>query len=1020
MAEADGDDTTMIDGDAVEEERMMYGHGAMTEQELDEKYPNRPHNHSKTLPFHDLYLTLFNPLNDNKKKPTGPVTARKKQGPHGAHTSPNEIRRLIIERFISRWRKEVGNDIYPAFRLIVPEKDRDRGMYGLKETTLGKLFVRVMKIDKNSEDGYNLLHWKLPGVKSSSAMAGDFAGRCYEVISKRPMRTTPGNMTIAEVNELLDRLSIAQKEENQQPIIEEFYKRMNAEELMWLVRMILRQMKVGATEKTIFDIWHPDAENLFNISSSLRRVCWELYNTEIRLEGDDRGIHLMQCFQPQLAAFQMRSMEQMVTRMNLTDEDPVFWIEEKLDGERMQLHMMEDDEMPCGKRFGFWSRKAKDYTYLYGKSFEDETAALTRHIKEAFNEGVRNIILDGEMITWDPKQDAMVPFGTLKTAALSEQSNPFSTGNRPLYKVFDCLYLNDVDLTRYTLQKRREALKASVGDIHRRMEVHPYVEARQASEIENLLRKVVAESSEGLVLKNPRSDYRLNERNDDWIKVKPDYMTEFGEALDCIVIGGYYGSGYRGGRLSSFLCGLTLRGLPSAEGINPQKCWSFFKVGGGFAAADYAEVRHRTEGKWIDWDVRNPPTDFVELGGQERQYEKPDVWIKPEDSVVVSVKAGSVAGSDQFKVGLTLRFPRFKKLRTDKDWTNALSITEFMELKGRVEEEKQEKQFQVDDARRKRANRKRKRSIMIQGQEGDIETPYAGPATTVFEGLNFFIMTEAMKPLKKSKADLEHLVKANGGSIVASEKDSSTVLIADRNLVKVASLQKRGKRSIIRPAWLYDCVKQSELDAGRPNLLLPLEPHHLFYTTRADAGKYDENVDEFGDSYARDITPDEVIALFNTMTSSVEEYEAAEVLDQLNEHGHELDTMPGWMFHGLTVYCEAVPVDVIRLLEFAGGRMVKDVTASEVTHIVVPANSTQINDVREANSTRKRVARVVTDAWIRDSWHEKTLLDEERKCIFICTAIETRLTVIQAMHQYDSPPCSMLCWGRPTAKSPHR
>ncbi|KAK0767332.1 DNA ligase (ATP), partial [Friedmanniomyces endolithicus] len=102
-------------------------------------------------------------------------------------------------------------------------------------------------------------------------MAGDFAGRCFEVISKRPMRTSPGCMTVGEVNELLDRLSVAQKEENQQPIIEEFYKRMNAEELKWLIRMILRQMKVGATEKTIFEIWHPDAENLFNISSSLRR-----------------------------------------------------------------------------------------------------------------------------------------------------------------------------------------------------------------------------------------------------------------------------------------------------------------------------------------------------------------------------------------------------------------------------------------------------------------------------------------------------------------------------------------------------------------------------------------------------------------------------------------------------------------------------------------------------------------------------------------------------------------------------
>ena len=980
---ADDDDTEMDlrDGDAVEEEHMMYGHGAMTEQELDEKYPTRPHNHSKTLPFHDLYLTLFNPLNENKKKPTGPVMARKKLGPNVPTNNPNQIRRQIIERFISRWRKEVGNDIYPAFRLIVPEKDRDRAMYGLKEMTLAKLLVRVMKIDKNSEDGYNLLHWKLPGMKSASAMAGDFAGRCFEVISKRPMRTEPGDMTIAEVNEMLDRLSVAQKEENQRPILQEFYNRMNAEELMWLIRMILRQMKIGATEKTIFEIWHTDAESLFNISSNLRRVCWDLYDPDIKLEGDDRNIHLMQCFQPQLAAFQMKTMEQMVSNMNGTEEDPVFWIEEKLDGERMQLHMTEDDDFPGGKRFGFWSRKAKEYTYLYGDSFEDEKAALTRHVRDAFNEGVRNIILDGEMITWDPKLDKMVAFGHLKTAAISEQQNPYSEGNRPLYRVFDCLYLNDVDLTRYTLRKRREALQASINSIHRRLEIVEYKEAEQDSEIEPLLRQVVAESTEGLVLKNPRSAYRLNERNNDWIKVKPEYMTEFGEALDCVIIGGYYGSGKRGGGLSSFLCGLRVDQELRKPGDDPQKCWSFFKVGGGFSAEDYAQVRHRTEGKWIEYNEKKPPFEFIELGGFDkgRQYERPDVWIHPEDSVVVAAKAASVTTTDQFRTGVTLRFPRFKRLRTDKDWKSALSVQEFKHLRLEVEEQRKEKQFQIDDERRKRTSRKRKRAVVIQGQEDEVKTQYAGPATKVFRGLNFFVMSDALKPIKKSKAELEQLVKANGGNVVASEKDPDTILIADRKLVKVASLQKKDQRNLVRPSWLVDCVKQSELDAGRPSFLLPFEPQHLFHTSTADTGKFDDNVDEYGDSYAKDVTPEELLALFRNMPAKIEEdFDTPDLLSQLNDHGHELDSLPGWMFQGVKAYCVNVPDELTRLFVFAGGEVSMSPEGNELTHVVIGKASHEISRIRKAISSRRKLPRMVTSEWICDSWDERTRLDEER------------------------------------------
>ncbi|KAK3703385.1 DNA ligase (ATP) [Vermiconidia calcicola] len=984
MSDDEPTEVEMQDGDAVEEEHMMYGHGNMTEEELNSKYPNRPHNHSKTLPFHELFLTLFNPLNENKKKPTGPVVARKKQGPHGPGHAPNEIRRSIIDRFISRWRKEVGNDIYPAFRLIVPEKDRDRAMYGLKEMTLAKLLVRVMKIDKNSEDAQNLLHWKLPGVKSSSAMAGDFAGRCFEVISKRPMRTTPGDMTIAEVNELLDRLSVAQKEENQRPIIEQFYTRMNAEELMWLVRMILRQMKVGATEKTIFDIWHPDAENLFNISSSLRRVCWELYDPQFRLKGDNRGINLMQCFQPQLAAFQMKSMEQMVSRMNPTEEDPVFWIEEKLDGERMQLHMMEDDEIPGGMRFGFWSRKAKDYTYLYGNGFEDDNAALTRHVRSAFSDGVRNIILDGEMITWDPKEDAAVPFGTLKTAAISEQQNPFSDGNRPLYRVFDCLYLNDVNLTRYTLRKRREALNMSISSIHRRLEVHEYQEAQSASQIEPLLRQVVAQSTEGLVLKNPRSIYRLNERNDDWIKVKPEYMTEFGEALDCVVVGGYYGSGKRGGFLSSYLCGLRLDGEYIQQGANPQKCYSFFKVGGGFSADDYRQMRHLTEGKWHDWDPKKPPIDWVELAGGDRQHERPDVWIKPENSVVIAAKAAQVTSSDQFRTGVTLRFPRFQKIKNDKDWKSALSLGEFLQLKYQVEEEQKDKQFKVDDERRKTRSRKRKKEVEIQGQNDGATTPYAGPATKVFDGLNFFIMTEAAKPIKKTKTELEQFVKSHGGNIVASEKDPSTILIADRNLVKVASLRKDDKRNLVRPSWLIDCVKQSELDIGRPSFLLPFEPQQLFYTAGPDAGKFDDNVDEYGDSYAKDVTSEELLALFNRMPSTVGDgSDPSQILDQLNQQEHELDSMPGWMFHGTKVYCSDTAPELMRILEFAGGDVVESLEDEELSHVVVPKDSARLKEIRKAISSRRKVPRIVTLEWVSDSWQERTRLDEERKLLRI-------------------------------------
>ena len=974
-----------------------------TEKKLDEMYPNRPHNHSKTLPFCSLFQDLFNPLNDNKK-PTGPAVNRRRLGPKSgvASENPQEKRRRILQRFISQWRVKVGDDIYPALRLIIPEKDRERAMYGLKEKVLGKNLVKIMKIDRNSEDGSALLNWKLPGQNTASRMAGDFAGRCYEVIQKRPYRVEVGDMTIEEVNQRLEELAAAPKEEKQLPILEDFYRRMNAEELMWLIRIILRQMKIGATEKTILNIWHPDADNLFNISSSLRRVCWELHNPSVRLEGEERGVTPMQCFQPQLAAFQAKSLERLVQRMRLPEDDSTFWIEEKLDGERMQLHMQTDGDMPGGRKFGFWSRKGKDYTYLYGNGLQAENGALTRYLGEAFHEGVENIILDGEMISWDPEQDAAIPFGHLKTAALAENRDPYAGKERPLFRVFDILYLNDRPLTRYILRERREALEKSITPIHRRFELHEYTAATNFEIIDPMLRDVVARGAEGLVLKNPKSAYRLNDRNDDWIKVKPDYMDEFGEQLDCLVIGGYYGSGKRGGMLSSFLCGLRVDESQAKKGeFNPQKFWSFFKVGGGMTANDYATIRHATENKWYKWDYKNPPTEYIELGGGDLQIEKPDVWIKPEDSLVIEAKAAEVVISDQFRCGLTLRFPRFKKIRSDRDWQSSLSLSDFFELKSSAEKKQKETAFKAEERNRKSAKlRKTAHEVKVvgYGTEDIKRANYEGQGSTVFEKMTFYIMTESISPEKKTKIELEAMVKANGGKIVQSATAvEKTICVAERRTVKVASLEKRGGISIVKPVWLFDCVKQSHRDfaRGRPEMMVPEEvDRHFYFLVPEQAYHYEDHADEHGDSYSRDIDAEELKQIIETMGTieKCPQSQLTEAIEHVESLGEEL---AGWIFFGTKIYFDQPRTAQVNGIgtdsnesssaftlaattaTFAGATVTDDIHDLDITHIVVDRHS-DVKGLRQVISRRTRLPRIVTSKWIEDSWKEQTRLDEER------------------------------------------
>ncbi|CAN8096894.1 unnamed protein product [Discula destructiva] len=971
---------------AKEEDTAMYSHGTQTLEEIDEQYPNRPRNHSTTLPFNDLVTGLFGPL--TKPVPAGPASKARRAA---SSISPTEQRRIIIERFFSKWRNEVGDDIYPAMRLILPDKDRERGVYGLKEQTIAKILIKLMRIDSKSADALSLVNWKTPGKSTKSS--GDFAGRCFEALEKRPLKTEPGEMTIGEVNQLLDKLAAAHGEKEQMPIFNEFYNRMNPDELQWLIRMVLKQMKIGATERTLLNRWHRDGSKLFNVSSSLRHVCWELWSEAIELEGDKINLCLMQCFQPQLAGYALpTSFEKMVDKLGLPSDNSEFMIEEKLDGERMQLHIMMDEEAHGRYSLGWWSRKGKDYTYLYGKSFEDDSSALTRFLKGVFNDGVVSCILDGEMIAWDPVMGKMLPFGTLKSAALNMQRNPNDQqSSRPLFRVFDFLHLNGSDLTNHRLSDRRAALKKIIlKEVPGRFEIHPFKTTKAPADIEPMLRDIVANSSEGLVIKNPHSAYRLNERNMSWIKVKPEYMTEFGENLDCVIIGGYYGSGRRGNTLSSFLCGLKARQADIDAGIaGPETFYSFFKVGGGLNAADYSEIKYHTEGKWEPWNPKSAK-GIVELAGGKSYHERPDAWIDPKESLVVEVKAASAEPTTTFRVGQTLRFPRFRRIRHDKSWNNgALDMDGWEEIQSQVEEKlKERKDMEVENKRRK--TKRQKLGLTVAGNAEFKDLVDIDKKSKLLAGMSFYVPSDSEDP-KKTKTELETLIKEHGGTVVlqpSKVREGVVVPLADRETLRTRAVMKFEGVNIITPKWIVDSINN--------NYLLPYEKRHLFVATDEMLELAERTVDQHGDSYCRDVDVEELRETFERMrekspASDAAAFDTESFYDQLEANGHEIPSLRGYVFRTCRIYL--VPVDGVSDLTMArlwgfigfGNGKVTEALDEDVTHVVIVSRGDEDGERKTAAAVRKQISkraalkipRVVSERWVEDCWKEETRLSEE-------------------------------------------
>lgn len=76
----------------------------------------------------------------------------------------------------------MGPEYFSAVRLILPDLDKERGNYGLREAVLAKLLADALGLSKESEDAKKLLNWRKGGQRAGSN-AGNFSLVAAEVMS---------------------------------------------------------------------------------------------------------------------------------------------------------------------------------------------------------------------------------------------------------------------------------------------------------------------------------------------------------------------------------------------------------------------------------------------------------------------------------------------------------------------------------------------------------------------------------------------------------------------------------------------------------------------------------------------------------------------------------------------------------------------------------------------------------------------------------------------------------------------
>jgi len=166
------------------------------------------------------------------------------------------------------------------------------------------------------------------------------------------------------------------------------------------------------------------------------------------------------------------------------------------------------------------------------------------------------------------------------------------------------------------------------------------------------------------------STYEPDRRTSAWLKLKKDYVDGLGDTLDVVPIGAWHGNGRKAQWWSPIL--LAIRDTRSDKLVAMCKCMS------GFSDSFYRSMRDRYPENSQNCS-KIPLWGEVETGGYSPTvyFHPHEVWeIRGADVTLspVSVAAQGLVSEDK---GLSLRFPRFVRVREDKS-VEQTSSTEFL------------------------------------------------------------------------------------------------------------------------------------------------------------------------------------------------------------------------------------------------------------------------------------------------------------------------------------------------------
>lgn len=433
----------------------------------------------------------------------------------------------------------------------------------------------------------------------------------------------------------------------------------------YLVRIPLGRLRLGFSELTLLDAlsWfisgdkshRGEIEEAYNVRADIGDIA-KIVKKDGLSALKKITISLGVPVNPALCQ-RLPDASEMIKKMIIQDENnDLVAVEPKFDGTRLQAHLKKDKEV------GVW---------LFTRSLEN-VAGMFPDIAKGLEKEIaaESVILDGEIIGYDPASGQLLPFQETIQRKRKHQIEEAISKTPLRYYCFDILYLNGQSLIEAPFEKRRATLEKLIPKAKnegRKIFLSPQILTSDPQRLRAYHREQISKGLEGVVVKKWRSPYDVGKRGFTWVKLKQEKGKTGGglsDTIDGVVMGYYRGRGRR----AKFGIGAFLLGIKKSA--DDDRFLTVSKIGTGLTDDQWQKLRSLCD----QAAARRKPANY-----QVNKNLFPDVWCQPK--IVVEIEADNVTVSPLHSANLALRFPRLVRFRTDRAPGQVTTKKELEELK---------------------------------------------------------------------------------------------------------------------------------------------------------------------------------------------------------------------------------------------------------------------------------------------------------------------------------------------------